>query len=171
MRAKLADGRKLNVRARTYVVIAGSVASSYLLLRSRAGHGLPVGKGFSCNMGAPLTADFDGEPLNSYDGLQISHFGIPSKDGFVFETWFNPPVSQALNMPGWFEQHFDNMERYDHLMAVGVLVGTASNGRIVRAPDRRPRRRLHGRSRATWPHSRAACGCSANCCSKRVLRA
>jgi choline dehydrogenase-like flavoprotein len=25
------------------------------------------------------------------------------------------------------------MERYDHLMAVGVLVGTASNGRIVRA--------------------------------------
>ena len=133
LRAKLADGRKLNVRARTYVVSAGSVASSYLLLRSRAGHGLPVGKGFSCNMGAPLTADFDGKPLNSYDGLQISHFGIPSKDGFVFETWFNPPVSQALNMPGWFEQHFANMERYDHLMAVGVLVGTASNGRIVRA--------------------------------------
>jgi choline dehydrogenase-like flavoprotein len=133
VRAKLADGRGLTVRARTYVVCAGSVASSYLLLRSGAGRGLPVGKGFSCNMGAPLTADFDGEPLRSYDGLQISHFGIPSKDGFVFETWFNPPVSQALNMPGWFEQHFANMQRYDHLMAVGVLVGTASNGRIVRA--------------------------------------
>jgi choline dehydrogenase-like flavoprotein len=85
-------------------------------------------------MGAPLTADFDGEPLRSYDGLQISHYGIPqSEGGFVFETWFNPPVSQALNMPGWFEQHFANMERYDHLMAVGVLVGTASNGRIIRA--------------------------------------
>ena len=133
LRAKLADGRGLTVRARTYVVAAGSVASSYLLLRSGAGRGLPVGKGFSCNMGAPLTADFDGEPLRSYDGLQISHFGIPSKDGFVFETWFNPPVSQALNMPGWFEQHFENMARYDHLMAVGVLVGTASNGRIMRA--------------------------------------
>jgi choline dehydrogenase-like flavoprotein len=133
LRAKLADGRGINVRARKYVVSAGSVASSYLLLRSGAGRGLPVGKGFSCNMGAPLTADFDGKPLNSYDGLQISHFGIPSEPGFVFETWFNPPVSQALNMPGWFERHFENMKRYDHLMAVGVLVGTASNGRIVRA--------------------------------------
>jgi choline dehydrogenase-like flavoprotein len=133
LRAKLVDGRGINVRARKYVLSAGSVSSSYLLLRSGAGRGLPVGKGFSCNMGAPLTADFDGKPLNSYDGLQISHFGIPSEPGFVFETWFNPPVSQALNMPGWFEQHFENMERYDHLMAVGVLVGTASNGRIVRA--------------------------------------
>jgi choline dehydrogenase-like flavoprotein len=133
LRAKLADGRGVNVRARRYVVCAGSVASSYLLLRSGAGRGLPVGKGFSCNMGAPLTADFGGKPLNSYDGLQISHFGIPSEPGFVFETWFNPPVSQALNMPGWFERHFQNMERYDHLMAVGVLVGTASNGRIIRA--------------------------------------
>jgi choline dehydrogenase-like flavoprotein len=133
LRAKLADGRGINIRARKYVVSAGSVASSYLLLRSGAGRGLPVGRGFSCNMGAPLTADFDGKPLNSYDGLQISHFGIPSEPGFVFETWFNPPVSQALNLPGWFEQHFKNMQRYDHLMAVGVLVGTASNGRIVRA--------------------------------------
>lgn len=134
LQAKLADGRDLTVRARTYVVAAGAVASSYLLLRSRAGRTLPVGVGFSCNMGAPLTADFEGEPLRSYDGLQISHFGIPRKDeGFVFETWFNPPVSQALNLPGWFEQHFANMERYDHLMAVGVLVGTERNGRIVRA--------------------------------------
>jgi choline dehydrogenase-like flavoprotein len=36
-------------------------------------------------------------------------------------------------MPGWFEEHADNMRRYDHLMAVGVLVGTASNGRVKRA--------------------------------------
>jgi choline dehydrogenase-like flavoprotein len=133
LRAKFADGRKIDVRARRYVVAAGSVASSYLLLRSGAGRGLPVGKRFACNMGAPLTADFDGEPLNSFDGLQISHFGIPSDPGFVFETWFNPPVSQALNMPGWFERHFENMQRYAHLMAVGVLVGTEGNGRIVRA--------------------------------------
>jgi choline dehydrogenase-like flavoprotein len=36
-------------------------------------------------------------------------------------------------MPGWFEQHAQTMRRYDHLMAVGVLVGTASNGRVGRA--------------------------------------
>jgi choline dehydrogenase-like flavoprotein len=133
LRARLADGRPLSVKAKKYVLSAGAVASSYLLLRSGAGRGLPVGKGFSCNMGAPLTADFDGERLLSYDGLQISHFGIPQQPGFVFETWFNPPVSQALNMPGWFDRHFENMRRYDHLMAVGVLVGTESNGRVIRA--------------------------------------
>ena len=69
---------------------AGAVASSYLLLRSGAGRGLPVGKGFCCNMGAPLTAEFDGEPLNAYDGLQISHYGIPRQDGLRVRDLVQP---------------------------------------------------------------------------------
>lgn len=132
--AKFPDGRPLRVRANTYVLAAGAVASSYLLLRSGVGRGLPVGQGFSANMGAPLTAEFDGgAAIDAYDGLQISHYGLPKDDNFVYETWFNPPVSQALNMPGWFEDHSAAMRRYDHLMAVGVLVGTAPNGRVGRA--------------------------------------
>jgi choline dehydrogenase-like flavoprotein len=131
--AKFPDGRPLRIRANTYVVSAGAVGSSYLLLRSGIGRGLPVGQGFSANMGAPLTAEFDGEPIDAYDGLQISHYGQPGGDNFVYETWFNPPASQALNMPGWFEDHTEAMRRYNHLMAVGVLVGTASNGRVRRA--------------------------------------
>jgi choline dehydrogenase-like flavoprotein len=43
-------------------------------------------------------------------------------------------VAQALNMPGWFERHFDNMRSYDHLMAVGVLVGTDGNARVGKSP-------------------------------------
>lgn len=132
LRARFPDGRDLRVRADTYVLAAGAVASSYLLQRSGIARHLPVGQGFSANMGAPLTAELP-EPVNAYDGLQISHFGIPKDDGFVFETWFNPPVSQALNLPGWFEEHAHNMLAYDRLMAVGVLVGTASNGRVKRA--------------------------------------
>jgi choline dehydrogenase-like flavoprotein len=131
LRAKLADGRGVTVRAQTYVLSAGAVGSSYVLLQSGIG-GVPVGKGFSCNMGAPLTAEFD-TPQHAYAGLQISHFGLPKEPGYAFETWFNPPVSQALNMPGWFERHFENMRRYDHLMAVGVIVGTGSYGRISKA--------------------------------------
>jgi choline dehydrogenase-like flavoprotein len=132
LEAKL-GGRPITIRANRYVLSAGAVASSYLMIKSRVGRDLPVGRGFSANMGAPLTAEFDGQPLNAYDGLQISHYGVPSEAGFVFETWFNPPVSQALNLPGWFERHFRNMRRYDHLMAVGVLVGTASCGHIRKA--------------------------------------
>jgi choline dehydrogenase-like flavoprotein len=131
LRAKLADGREITVRAASYVVAAGAVGSSYLLLQSGVG-GVPVGKGFSCNMGAPLTAEFE-SPQHAYAGLQISHYGLPRERGFAFETWFNPPVSQALNMPGWFERHFENMRRYDHLMAVGVIVGTGSYGKIGKA--------------------------------------
>src|SRR2546426_429921 len=42
-----------------------------------------------------------------------------------------PPVAQALNMPGWFERHFDNMRRYPYLMAVGALVGTEGNAHVA----------------------------------------
>lgn len=130
------DGRHVRVKADSFVLSAGAVASSYLLQRSGIGRDLPVGEGFSANMGAPLTAEFDpqGDPVRAYEGLQISHYGLPGPEsGFVFETWFNPPVSQALNMPGWFEEHARTMGNYDHLMAVGVLVGTASNGKVKRA--------------------------------------
>lgn len=130
---RLHDGRELRIKADRYVLSAGAVASSYLLLRSGIARDLPVGARFSANMGAPLTAEFE-EKIDAYDGLQISHYGLPpTSEGFVYETWFNPPASQALNMPGWFEEHGRNMLRYDHLMAVGVLVGTAPNGQVQRA--------------------------------------
>lgn len=133
VRAKLADGRTLTVRADKIVVAAGTVASSYLLQRSGIGKALPVGRHVSFNMGAPLTAEFD-EDLDAYDGLQISHVALPSPErGWVFETWWNPPVSQALNMPGWFETHYENMRRYRRLMAVGALVGTERNAYVGRA--------------------------------------
>jgi choline dehydrogenase-like flavoprotein len=99
----------------------------------RPGRPLPVGERLAFNMGAPLTAEFPQE-LRAEEGLQISHFGLPQRrNGFAFETWWNPPVAQALNMPGWFEDHFANMSRYEHLMAVGALVGTAGNARVRRA--------------------------------------
>ena len=130
--AKLRGGPRLRVTADRYVLSAGAVGSSYLLLKSHAATELPVGHRLCFNMGAPLTAEFE-DPQQAYAGLQISHYGIPRDNGFVFETWFNPPVAQALNMPGWFEQHFENMRRYAHLAAVGVLVGTEGNARVKQA--------------------------------------
>ena len=130
--AKLRDGPRVRVTAERYVLSAGAVGSSHILLKSHAATDLPVGNRLCFNMGAPLTAEFD-DVQDAYAGLQISHYGIPRDNGFVFETWFNPPVAQALNMPGWFEQHFENMRRYPHLAAVGVLVGTEGNARVTQA--------------------------------------
>jgi choline dehydrogenase-like flavoprotein len=91
-----------------------------------------VGKYLSFNMATPLTADF-GQNLNPapYDGLQISHYvDGPGSDDYVMETWFNPPATQSLFMPGWFEDHFDNMTNYPNVGSVGAVVGTRRNGSV-----------------------------------------
>lgn len=134
LRATLSNGRRITVKADKFIVSAGTVASSYLLMQSGLGRGLPVGKHVSFNMGAPITAEF-AEPLDAYAGLQISHYGLPrALNGFAFEVWWNPPVSQAENMPGWFGEHFNNMLRYKNMMGVGVIVGTAGNASIYKSP-------------------------------------
>jgi len=127
--ARLNDGRRLRVDAKQVVVSAGALASSLLLQRSGLG-GKRVGKGLSFNVGAPMTGDF-AERLDSFDGLQISHaYRPPGEDQLIFEAWFNPVGTQALLMPGWFTDHYENMRRYPHLACVGVVIGSQSNGRV-----------------------------------------
>jgi choline dehydrogenase-like flavoprotein len=127
--ARLGDGRKLRIEARTIVVSAGAIASSWLLMQSKIAKRL-AGRNVCFNMASPITADFD-DRLDSFDGVQISHYLQPSAErGFVMETWFNPVVSQALNMPGWLDDHRRNMARFRNLTAAGVLVGTKGTARL-----------------------------------------
>jgi choline dehydrogenase-like flavoprotein len=129
VQARLSDGRKLRVKANTVVVSAGAIASSWLLMESRIAKGR-AGRDVCFNMGSPITADFD-DVLDSFDGVQISHYLQPEAgSGFVMESWFNPVVSQALNMPGWLDDHRENMRRFRHLTAAGVLVGTRGTARL-----------------------------------------
>ncbi len=129
VQCRFTDGRPITVRGKTFVVSAGAISSSLLLLKSSI-RPQQAGKRLSFNMGSPMTAVFD-QVLNSYDGLQISHYlRLEPGRGYVLETWFNPPVAQALTMPGWFEDHFHNMRRYNRLSCTGVLVGTESNGEV-----------------------------------------
>jgi choline dehydrogenase-like flavoprotein len=129
VQARLSDGRKLRVKANTVVVSAGAIASSWLLMESKIAKGR-AGRDVCFNMGSPITADFD-DVLDSFDGVQISHYLQPQAgSGFVMESWFNPVVSQALNMPGWLDDHRENMRRFRHLTAAGVLVGTKGTARL-----------------------------------------
>jgi choline dehydrogenase-like flavoprotein len=133
VRCRLGDGRLVDVHAGTVIVSAGAIGSSALLLRS--GVGEHVGERLAFNIGSPITALYP-KKLDSFAGLQISHYLVPrpqASHGFVLETWWNPPASQALAMPGWFEDHFRMMRRYDRMTGAGVLVGSQGNGRVKRA--------------------------------------
>ena len=45
-------------------------------------------------------------------------------------------MSQALVMPGWLDHHQRNMERYNRMTCLGVLVGTRARGnRVLRRHD------------------------------------
>jgi choline dehydrogenase-like flavoprotein len=131
VQAKLGDGRRLTIRADTVVLSAGAIASSVILQRSGLGNGL-AGRRLAFNMASPVTLDFARE-LHSERGAQISHYFEPiggANEGLAIETWFNPIVTQSLFMPGWFQQHRENMLRYPHMTCLGVVVGTESNGTV-----------------------------------------
>jgi choline dehydrogenase-like flavoprotein len=136
---ELGDGRAVRVLANTVVVAGGAIGSSLVLQRSSLG-GPNAGRGLSFNLGAPVSAEFD-EKLDSYDGLQISHYlRPPGDDGLILETWFNPVGAQSLFMPGWFSDHYRNMRAYDRMASAGSVVGTRP-GASVRL-DRRGRLKL-----------------------------
>jgi choline dehydrogenase-like flavoprotein len=128
------DGTTHRIRAKKIVVSAGAVNSSVLLLNSGIKRAL-AGERLHFNIVTPLTAD-TGDKVDSYDGLQISHYwdasDHPSSNGdrYILETWFNPPATHSLVMPGWFDDHYKNMRRYDHMAAAGVVVGTTGPGRV-----------------------------------------
>jgi len=132
--AELSDGRRIAIRARTFVVSAGTIGSSHLLLRSGIGgplSGRPVGRGLAFNMMTPVFAEFD-RKLDSFDGIQMGHYLTHKSDRFIIETWFSPPVGLATAMPGWFADHFANMRSAERMVAYGMVVGTDSAGRAFR---------------------------------------
>ena len=123
-------GERFAVAADEIVIAAGAIGSSALLQRSGIG-GDAVGRGLHFNINSPITADFP-KPIDSFAGIQMSHaYRSPeSVPRYLVETWFNPPATQALAMPGWFDRHFENMRRYRHMACAGVLVGTTTPGRV-----------------------------------------
>ena len=130
--ARLGDGRRLTVHANTIVLSAGAIASSVILRRSGLGDGR-AGRRLAFNMASPVTLDFHPAILHSERGIEISHFlhhpRRRDKD-MTLETWWNPIVAQSLFMPGWFDEHWDNMRRYASMTCLGAVVGTESNGTV-----------------------------------------
>lgn len=125
LRCTLDDQHDFYVHADYFVVACGTIASSLLLLNS--GLKGPVGKGLSFNIGAAVSAEFP-QPVRGYDGVQMC--GYLEADGYMLETLFNPPALFAMAMPGWFMEHFYNMQRYAYLANGGVMVPSSAIGEV-----------------------------------------
>ena len=133
---RLRGGKQVTVQATQFVLSCGPVGSSVVLLKSGDlaehidRHGIPVGHRFSANLGSPVFA-FCREVVNQKPGVQIAHYYFaPPDDGFVIETWFNPPGANSIAIPGFQQAHFDRMMAYSRTIAASPLVGSGPVGRI-----------------------------------------
>ena len=121
------------IRGRRVAVAAGAVGSSALLGRTSAltPLGLPIGERFSFNFGSPVHAEYE-TPVRAFDGLQMGHYYLEDlpRDGFVIETWFGPPATQSLSLPGWMDELHENIQRYAYYAAASPLVGSSAGSKI-----------------------------------------
>jgi len=121
------------IRGRRVVVAAGAVGSSALLGRTTAlaPLELPIGERFSFNFVSPVHADYEA-PVRAFDGLQMGHYCVEDlpRDGFVIETWFSPPATQSLALPGWMDDLQANLDRYAHYACASPLVGSTAGSKV-----------------------------------------
>ncbi|HSE06270.1 MAG TPA: GMC family oxidoreductase N-terminal domain-containing protein [Methylomirabilota bacterium] len=126
-------GDRRVIRGRRVVVAAGAVGSSALLGRTAAlaPLALPIGERFSLNFVSPVHAEYE-TPVRAFDGLQMGHYYVEDlpRDGFVIETWFSPPATQSLALPGWMDDLQANMERYAHYACASPLVGSTAGSKV-----------------------------------------
>jgi choline dehydrogenase-like flavoprotein len=97
------------------------------MLLHKSGITKNVGRRFSFNAATPMFARF-AEVVDGYDGVQMGSF-IDGGD-YMLESLFNPPMTFAMTLPGWFEAHFDRMKDYTKLTCAGVLIGTDNNSEV-----------------------------------------
>lgn len=114
----LRDGRKRTIAARKGVVVAaGALASSKLLINSGFENS---GTGISLNIACPVVALMpEGHEMNVWNEDQMATY--VDRGDYLIESHFQPPMSMATLVPGWFDEHFRRMLNYNRLVSAGVL--------------------------------------------------
>lgn len=126
----LPDGRAKTIRVTKGVVVAaGTIASSNILSASGIkGTGTEV----SLNIACPVPALMP-DPVLAWDEDQMATF--IDRGDFLIESHFQPPMSMASLVPGWFDEHFRRMLNYNRLASAGALfpadrLGTIKGGKL-----------------------------------------
>ncbi len=121
----LPDGRGKRIGVTKGVVVAaGTIASSNIL----SGSGITgTGKDISLNIACPVPA-LMADPVRAWDEDQMATF--IDRGDFLIESHFQPPMSMATLVPGWFDEHFQRMLNYNRLASAGVLFPADRRGTI-----------------------------------------
>lgn len=121
------EGGEHVIRARKGVVVAaGTIASSLLLDRSGIAG---TGRGISMNIASPVIALMPEGVSPAWDEDQMATM-VDCGD-FLLESHFQPPLSMASLMPGWFGDMDRRMRAYDRICSAGILFPADQRGRIV----------------------------------------
>lgn len=131
VRARLADGSALEVRAPAVVVACGTIHTPGLLERSR----LPDASGQRGRNLAlhPATAAFAlmDETVDMARGVpQSFYIDEFADDGIVFEGIAGPPAYAAMSLPLTGDRHARAMSDYRRLAQFGLMVSDVSRGRV-----------------------------------------
>lgn len=132
VRIKLRDGRERIIRARKGVVVAaGAIASSNLLRESGI---LQSGTNISLNIACPVVALMPKDkPMDVWNEDQMATY--VDRGDYLIESHFQPPMSMAMLVPGWFDEHYRRMKNFNRLASAGVLfpadrLGYIENGKL-----------------------------------------
>lgn len=115
------------IRARKGVVVAGgALASSRLLNASGIQNS---GRNMSLNIACPVVALMpESVEPRSWDEDQMTTY--VDRGDFLLESHFQPPMSMATLVPGWFGEHFGRMHNYNRLASAGILFPADRCGRM-----------------------------------------
>jgi choline dehydrogenase-like flavoprotein len=124
----LADGRSRFIRARKGVVVAaGTMASSRILAASGIDG---TGEGISLNIASPVAALMpEDRPVRAWDEDQMATY--VDRGDFLIESHFQPPMSMASLLSGWFGEHARRMQNYSRIASAGILFPADRRGRLV----------------------------------------
>ena len=117
---------KLIKAKRGVVVAAGAIASSKLLERSDVDG---TGQGISLNVASPVVALMPPGVTPAWDEDQMTT--AVDCGGFWLESHFQPPMSMAMLMGGWFGEVDRRMREYGRMRSAGVLLPLDRRGHLV----------------------------------------
>lgn len=122
------------VRARAVVVACGAVQTPFLLLRHKLGrHSRQLGKNFLCHPNAKVLAVYPHD-VQGWKGVsqntQIREF---HEDGILMAENFVAPGILAAYLPCHGSEAWELMQRYNQMVASGVLVEDSSSGSVSRS--------------------------------------